>query len=97
MIRGTPPIDGGGGGEADLSFRAVVANDETPMSVGHLIYIDDEGRARKASASNITTADVAGMVISRQLLPAIFARLHVTRSKRSLTSADLVDGGPALA
>ena len=93
--QGTPPIDGGGGGEADLSFRAVVATDETPMSVGHLIYIDDEGRARKASASSITTADVAGMVIEAATAGSLctFTRNEV---KEIFNVSDLVDGDPAL-
>jgi hypothetical protein len=61
---GTPPVDGGGGGgDVDLSFRAVLALDETDADVGTLVYLDSNGQARKASASSVDTADVAGMVV----------------------------------
>ena len=92
---GTPPVDGGGGGEADLSFRAVVAIDETAMSVGHLIYLDTDGRARKASASSIATADVAGMVIAAAT-PGNLCTFTRNEVKEIFNVADLVDGGPAL-
>ena len=54
---------GGGGGDAELSFTATVAADETTMNIGQLIYIDSQGLARKASASSTATAEVAGMII----------------------------------
>ena len=92
---GTPPVDGGGGGEADLSFRAVVAIDETAMSVGHLIYLDTDGRARKASASSVATADVAGMVIAAAT-PGNLCTFTRNEVKEIFNVADLVDGGPAL-
>ena len=92
---GTPPVDGGGGGTADLSFRAVVAADETAMVVGHLIYIDDEGRARKADASGIATADVAGMVIEAAN-PGELCTFTRNEVKSIFNISDLVDGGPAL-
>ena len=92
---GTPPVDGGGGGDADLSFRAVVAADETAMDVGHLIYIDVNGQARKASASSITTSDVAGMVVEAAQPGALctFTRNEV---KEIFNVSSLVDGSPAL-
>ena len=37
---GTPPVDGGGGGNTDLSFRAPVAADSPAIAVGNLVYID---------------------------------------------------------
>ena len=92
---GTPPVDGGGGGDADLSFRAVVAADETAVDVGHLIYIDDDGRARKASASSISTADVAGMVIEAAS-PGNLCTFTRNEVKSIFNVADLVDGSPAL-
>ena len=92
---GTPPVDGGGGGEADLSFRAVVANDETAMDVGHLVYIDDEGRARKADASGIATADVAGMVIEAAA-PGELCTFTRNEVKSIFNVSSLVDGAPAL-
>ena len=92
---GTPPVDGGGGGSADLSFRAVVAADETAMDVGHLIYIDTEGRARKASASSISTADVAGMVIEAAG-PSELCTFTRNEVKSIFNVSTLVDGSPAL-
>ena len=91
---GTPPIDGGGS-SADLSFRATVADDETQMDVGMLIYIDTNGQARKASATSIATADVAGMVIE----PAQPGELLTfTRNEvKSIFNVDqVVDGGAEL-
>ena len=92
---GTPPVDGGGGGEADLSFRAVVAADETAMDVGHLIYIDSDGRARKADASGLTTADVAGMVIEAAE-PEELCTFTRNEVKSIFNVSEMVDGGPAL-
>ena len=40
---GTPPVDGGGGGNTDLSFRAPVAADSPAVGVGNLVYIDSAG------------------------------------------------------
>lgn len=92
---GTPPVDGGGGGEADLSFRAVVAADETAMDIGHLIYIDVNGQARKADASSITTADVAGMVVAAAT-PGNLCTFTRNEVKEIFNVAQLVDGGPSL-
>ena len=92
---GTPPVDGGGGGDADLSFRAVVAADETAMDVGHLIYIDTAGQARKASASSIATADVAGMVVAAAQ-PGNLCTFTRNEVKEIFNVSALVDGGPAL-
>ena len=92
---GTPPVDGGGGGSADLSFRAVVAADETAMDVGHLIYIDEEGRARKASASSTATADVAGMVTAAAT-PGNLCTFTRNEVKEIFNVSQLVDGSPAL-
>ena len=92
---GTPPVDGGGGGEADLSFRAVVAVDETAMDVGNLIYIDSVGNARKASASSITTADVAGMVTVAGT-PGNLCTFTRNEVKELFNVSSLVDGGPSL-
>ncbi len=92
---GTPPVDGGGGGEADLSFRAVVAADETTMDVGHLIYIDSIGQARKADASSMATADVAGMVtVSGE--PGTLCTFTRNEVKEIFNVAALVDGAPPL-
>ena len=93
---GTPPINGGGDDdEVGLSFRAVVAADETAMEIGHLIYIDSGGKVRKASAASINTADVAGMVIEAATAGNLctFTRNEV---KEIFNVADLVDGSPAL-
>jgi len=92
---GTPPVDGGGGGEADLSFRAVIAADETAFDVGTLIYIDDEGQARKASAASIDTADVAGMVIEAGT-PGTLCTFTRNEVKSIFNVNTLVDGGASL-
>ena len=92
---GTPPVDGGGGGDADLSFRAVVAADETTMDVGHLIYIDINGQARKASASSLSTADVAGMAITGAE-PGTLVTFTRNEVKEIFNVSSLVDGSPAL-
>lgn len=92
---GTPPVDGGGGGDADLSFRAVVASDETAMDVGHLIYIDSSGQARKADASSMATADVAGMVTG-SATPGNLCTFTRNEVKEIFNVSSLVDGGPAL-
>lgn len=93
--QGTPPVDGGGGGEADLSFRAVVALDETTMDVGHLVYIDNEGRARKASAASLATADVAGMIIETAE-PGELCTFTRNEVKSIFNISSLVDGGASL-
>ena len=93
---GTPPVDGGGGGgDADLSFRATIAADETTMNIGHLIYIDAFGNARKASASDIATADVAGMIVEGGE-PGNFCTFTRNEVKEIFNVSDLVDGAPAL-
>ena len=61
---GTPPIDGGGGGNTDLSFRAPVAADSPAIGIGNLVYIDSAGNMRLADASSVTTANVAGMAVT---------------------------------
>lgn len=91
---GTPPINGGGD-EVGLSFRAVVASDETAMEIGHLIYIDSGGKARKASATSINTADVAGMVIEAGV-PGELCTFTRNEVKEIFAVSTLVDGSPAL-
>ena len=92
---GTPPIDGGGGGDVDLSSRTVVAADETLMVVGQLVYVASDGVLRKADASSIATGDVAGMVIVGAG-PGEFCT-HTRNETRDIFSVStLVDGGPGL-
>jgi hypothetical protein len=92
--QGTPPIDGDPE-KSDLSYRAVVAADESPMDVGHLIYIDSVGQARKASATSITTADAAGMVIEAAQ-PGESCKFTRNEVKEIFNVAGLVDGSPSL-
>ena len=92
--QGTPPIDGDPE-KSDLSYRAVVAADETAMSVGHLVYIDSLGLMRKASATTITTADAAGMVIEAAQ-PGESCKFTRNEVKEIFNVAALVDGAPAL-
>mgnify|MGYP006239360241 CR=1 FL=1 len=61
---GTPPVDGGGGGNTDLSFRAPVAADSPSIAVGHLVYIDINGDMRLADASTYDTSVVSGMAVT---------------------------------
>ena len=92
---GTPPIDGGGGGEADLSSRTVVAADETAMSVGQLVYVAGDGTLRKAVASDVATADVAGMVIEAANPGEICT--HTRNEVKDIFNVSaLVDGAPGL-
>jgi hypothetical protein len=58
---GTPPIDGGSGGDIDLSFRAVIAPGQPDITLGNLVYLDENGQAKLASASSFNTSVVAGM------------------------------------
>ena len=90
---GTPPINGGGGGNSELIFRAVVASDVPTVAVGNLVYIDDIGEMRLASASTYDTSIVAGMAIE-----AGVAGDTISFSRNVVESIfdvpNLVDGSP---
>lgn len=94
---GTPPIDGGGGGgdDTDLTFRAVLANDETATIIGNLLYIDNAGQARKASAASIATAEVAGMALTATN-PGELVTFGRNETKEIYDVATIVDGSPGL-
>lgn len=90
---GTPPIDGGGGGDVDLSFRAVVAPGSPDIKTGNLIYLNNLGQIELASAASITTAAVAGMAIEGKSAGEIceFTR---NETKDIFNVALVVDGAP---
>ena len=94
---GTVPPDGpdGPGGDGDLSFEAVVAADETAMNIGQLIYLDSLGQARKASASALSTSQVAGMVVTPGN-PGEACKFTRNEIAEIFNTALYVDGGPAL-
>ena len=55
--------DPGGGGEGTVA-NAVLAAGEATTSVGTLLYIDNEGNARRAKADNIATSRVVGAAMT---------------------------------
>jgi len=63
---GTPPVDGGSGGDTDLSFRAVVAPGSPDIKLGNLVYLNALGQVELASAASLVTSAVAGMAIEAQ-------------------------------
>ena len=91
---GTPPIDGGSGGDIDLSFRAVIAPGQPNVTLGMMVYLDDNGQAKLASASSFETSVVAGMAteggVAGQLTE--FIRNEV---KQIFNIGAVVEGAPA--
>ena len=55
--------DPGGGGEGTVA-NAVLAAGEATTSVGTLLYIDNEGNARRAKADDIATSRVVGAAMT---------------------------------
>ena len=55
--------DPGGGGEGTVA-NAVLAAGEATTSVGTLLYIDNDGNARRAKADNIATSRVVGAAMT---------------------------------
>ena len=55
--------DPGGGGEGTVA-NAVLAAGEATTSIGTLLYIDNEGNARRAKADDIATSRVVGAAMT---------------------------------
>lgn len=91
---GTPPVDGGGGGDADLSFRATIAAGSASINIGNLVYLNSLGQVELASASSITTSVVAGMATTAAAAGEL---VDVTRNEiKSIFNPSLVvEGSPA--
>lgn len=90
---GTPPVDGGGGGNTDLSFRAPVADDSPSIGVGNLVYIDTNGDMRLASASTYETSVVAGMAVTNGN-PGQLVNFTRNVVETIFNISNLVDGSP---
>jgi hypothetical protein len=90
---GTPPIDGGGGGDADLSFRAVVAPGSPDIKLGNLVYLNALGQVELASAATLLTSAVAGMAIEGKAAGEL---IEFTRNEvKQIFNVNLVvDGAP---
>jgi len=90
---GTPPIDGGGGGDVDLSFRAVVAPGSPDIKLGNLVYLNALGQVELASAASLLTSAVAGMAIEGKAAGELveFTRNEV---KQIFNVNVVVDGAP---
>ena len=54
---------GGGGGEGTVA-NAVLAVGEATTNIGTLLYIDNEGKARRAKADDIATSRVVGAAMT---------------------------------
>ena len=91
---GTPPIDGGGGGDVDLSFRAVVAPGGSAVVEGNLVYLNNLGQIDLASAASITTAVVAGMA-TQSKNPGELCEFTRNQTADIFVPANVVDGAPA--
>lgn len=91
---GTPPVDGGGGGDTDLSFRAVVAPGSPDIKLGNLVYLNATGQVELASAASIETSAVAGMAIEAKSAGEL---IEFTRNEtEQIFNVNLVvDGAPA--
>ena len=92
---GTPPVDGGGGGgDVDLSFRAVVAPGSPDIKIGNLVYLNALGQVELASASSLLTSAVAGMAIEGKAAGEL---IEFTRNEiKQIFNVNLVvDGAPA--
>ena len=90
---GTPPIDGGGGGDVDLSFRAVVAPGSPDIKLGNLVYLNALGQVELASAATLLTSAVAGMAIEGKAAGEL---IEFTRNEvKQIFNVNLVvDGAP---
>ena len=91
---GTPPVDGGGGGNTDLSFRAPVAADSPAVGVGNLVYIDSAGDMRLADASTYETSVVAGMAVTAGN-PGELVNFTRNEIETIFNISTLVDGSPS--
>ena len=91
---GTPPVDGGGGGNTDLSFRAPVAADSPSIGVGNLVYIDSAGDMRLADASTYETSVVAGMAVTAGN-PGQLVNFTRNEIETIFNISTLVDGAPS--
>lgn len=91
---GTPPVDGGGGGNTDLSFRAPVAADSPSIGVGNLVYIDTNGDMRLADASTYETSLVAGMAVTAGN-PGQLVNFTRNEVETIFNISNLVDGSPS--
>ena len=91
---GTPPVDGGSGGDTDLSFRAVVAPGSPDIKIGNLVYLNALGQVELASASSLLTSAVAGMAIEGKAAGEL---IEFTRNEvEQIFNVNLVvDGAPA--
>ena len=85
---GTPPIDGPGG--ADLTFSAIVAGSDDVV-VGNLVYLDNNGEARLASATSMATAKVAGMAVQSGA-PGELIKISRNEPEDIFTVSLVVDG-----
>ena len=90
---GTPPVDGGGGGDVDLSSRAIVAPGSPAVVAGNLLYLNSSGQVELADASSITTSVVAGMAIEGKAAGEL---VEFTRNetKDIFDVASVIDGSP---
>lgn len=91
---GTPPVDGGGGGNTDLSFRAPVAADSPAVGVGNLVYIDSAGDMRLADASSYETSVVAGMAVTAGN-PGELVNFTRNEIETIFNISTLIDGSPS--
>ena len=91
---GTPPVDGGSGGDTDLSFRAVVAPGSPDIKLGNLVYLNALGQVELASASSLLTSAVAGMAIEAKAAGEL---IEFTRNEveQIFNVGLVVDGAPA--
>lgn len=90
---GTPSVDGGGGGNTDLSFRAPVAANSPSIGVGNLIRIDANGDMQLADASSYETSVVAGMAVTAGN-PGQLVNFTRNEIETIFNIASLVDGAP---
>ena len=91
---GTQPVDGGSGGESDLSFRALVAAGSPDIKLGNLVYLNALGQVELADASTLVTSAVAGMAIENKAAGEL---IEFTRNEvKQIFNVNLVvDGAPA--
>lgn len=90
---GTPPVDGGSGGDTDLSFRALVAPGSPDIKLGNLVYLNSLGEVELASAASIVTSAVAGMAIQAKAAGEL---IEFTRNETEqiFNVSLVVDGAP---